>query len=323
VLLTPANAQQANEQRAVITVRDVSGLKGTPVPLGLQMHAPAPEGTLVTAQIGNVPKGASLSDGSRMAVAAIEQDLIDVTGWDLPNLTFLMRPEVTGQFTLTAVVTVENGARPLFTQASFVVNIGDDRASLPSGAVLTVQADVGPYQIAVRTTVERKPAEQAQAGPRVSAPGQTVQETKSAMDSLRGAMAETARPDLGPATSAETSMPKKPARAQPGRRSGPQQQATAEPVRRKVMKAARASKALVGQKSPARKAEAEPVRGQVGRRTDRPRAQARNQREQRRQHGPQTQTAHVKGRTALTRREVAPAPPLQLPQGLEPIYRSQ
>jgi hypothetical protein len=166
LLLSEANAQEANEQRAVITVRDVSGVKGAPVQLGFQVAAPSSEGTLVTIHIGDVPRGASLSDGSRVAVATTERDLIDVTGWNLPNTTFSMPANVTGQFTLAAVVTVENGARPLFTQAAFVVNISEDRASLPAGPVRTVQADVGPYQIAVRTTLEVNTAEQVQAAPR-------------------------------------------------------------------------------------------------------------------------------------------------------------
>lgn len=171
LLFPQANAQPSNEQRALITVRDVSGLKGTPVPLGFQVQAPSAEGNLVTVHIGHVPKGASLSDGARKAVAATEQDLIEVTGWDLPNTTFLMPPDVAGRFTLTAVVTIESAARPLFTQAAFVVNISEDRAALPSGPLRTVQADVSPYQIAVRTTVEGNHAERVEAGPRASAPG--------------------------------------------------------------------------------------------------------------------------------------------------------
>jgi hypothetical protein len=192
-LLTPANAQQGNEQRALITVRDVSGLKGAPVPLSLQVHAPIPPGTLVTVHVGDVPKGASLSDGSRTAIAAKERDLIDVTGWNLANTTFTMPWDVTGEFTLAAVVTVENGVRPLFIQATFLVKIGHDR-SLTSGPVRTVQAEVGPSQNAVRTTLERK-AEQAQ-GPRVPAPGQdgSLQGAKSAMDRLRDAMVENLQP---------------------------------------------------------------------------------------------------------------------------------
>jgi hypothetical protein len=170
--LKPANAQASSEQRAQISVRDVSGSMGTPIPLGIQVQAAVSEGVLATVYIGHLPKGAQLSDGSRTGVTANEQDLIEITGWDLSKTTFSMPSDVTGQFTLSAVVTIENGARPLFTQADFVVDIGQDRTALPSGPVRTVQADVGPYQIAVRTTLERNTAEQVQAEPRDVGPGQ-------------------------------------------------------------------------------------------------------------------------------------------------------
>jgi hypothetical protein len=172
VLLIEAKAQPGSEQRALVTVRDVSGIKGAPVPLGLQVQAPQPEGSLVTVGIGHLPKGAQLSDGSRIAVAEKERDLMDITGWDLPNMTLSMPSDATGQFTLTAVVTVENGGRPLVTETAFVVNIGQDRGSLASGPVRTVQAAVGPSQIAVRATQEANPAEQVRAGPEAPAPRQ-------------------------------------------------------------------------------------------------------------------------------------------------------
>ena len=172
VLLIEAKAQPGSEQRALVTVRDVSGIKGAPVPLGLQVQAPQPEGSLVTVGIGHLPKGAQLSDGSRIAVAEKERDLMDITGWDLPNMTLSMPSDATGQFTLTAVVTVENGGRPLVTETAFVVNIGQDRGSLASGPVRTVQDAVGPSQIAVRATQEANPAEQVRAGPEAPAPRQ-------------------------------------------------------------------------------------------------------------------------------------------------------
>jgi hypothetical protein len=169
VHLTPAHAQRSDEQRALLTVRDVVGTKGAPVSLGFQVQAPSREGALITIHLADIPKGASLSDGSRTAVAAKERDLVDLTGWNLANTTLSMPPDASGQFTLTAQVTVENGARPLLTQATFVVAIGDVPPSFLVGPARTIQAEVGPEQIAVRTAPE---GNSAQAGPPASSPGQ-------------------------------------------------------------------------------------------------------------------------------------------------------
>jgi hypothetical protein len=103
------------------------------------------------------------SDGSRTAVSDIEQGLVEVTGWNLPNTTFLVPSGATGQFPLTLVVTIENEDRPLFTQAAFIVNIGQDRAD-------TVQA----FQEASRlmsfmSAGQEGSAKQARSGPGESA----------------------------------------------------------------------------------------------------------------------------------------------------------
>jgi hypothetical protein len=166
--VTAAQAQlrNANEQRALITVRDASGIKDTPIPLGVQVQAPASDGVLVTIQIGDLPKGAGLSDGSRTAVAAEEGDVVDITGWDLPNTSLSMPSGVTGQFTLAVGVSVENGARPLRTQASFMVNISDDGAPLRAGVVRTVEASVNADEIAVRARQESNPTQQVASGTR-------------------------------------------------------------------------------------------------------------------------------------------------------------
>jgi hypothetical protein len=127
---------------------------------------------LITIQLADIPKGASLSDGSRSVVAAKERDLVDLTGWNLANTTLLMPADASGPITLTAQVTVENGARPLLTRATFVVAIGEGPPPVQFGAARTIEAEVGPEHIAVRTTPEAHSAEQPGAGPAVSLPWQ-------------------------------------------------------------------------------------------------------------------------------------------------------
>lgn len=154
--LSPPLKAEPSEQRTLITVRDVSGMPGAPVPLGVLVQTAAPDGNGASVHVGGLPKGAQLSDGSRTASAAVEQGLVEVSGWDLPNTTFSMPAGVTGQFNLTLVVTVETGDRPLFTQAAFVVNIGEDRTYLSLSPRRTVQTYVGPHQVSVSTAHEVK-----------------------------------------------------------------------------------------------------------------------------------------------------------------------
>jgi len=141
------------------------------------------------------------------------------------------------------------------------------------------------------------------------------------------AASETAGPELGHATPVETPPNIEPARAQPDRRSVSHEQVTAEPVRRK-MKAARLQRqAQAGRKRPAGKVDSAEVRrpSQAARRREerlQHRAQARLERKQR-QPAQQAQTAPEERRTAAMRREVPPAPPLQLPLALTPSYSSR
>jgi hypothetical protein len=148
---TRANSQPSNEQRALLTVRDVSGMKGAPIALGFQVQAPAREGMLVTIHVAKLPNGAELSDGSRTALATAEQGLVDVTGWNLSRTAVRMPSD--GQFTLALVATVENGARPLVAEAAFIVAVGQDRPFV-AGRARTVEAEVGTAQIAVRSIPE-------------------------------------------------------------------------------------------------------------------------------------------------------------------------
>jgi hypothetical protein len=158
-----ASGPDANTQRALVTVADAWGVKDEPIALPLQVQATKGEGTLLSVYLGDVPKGARLKDGTHEAVAAKAQDLIDITAWKLDKITFAMPSGITGTFELSLVVLSETGARPLLTQASFSVHIKSDRASLPAGPARTVQADVKPDQIEVRTKQVGNPTEPAAA----------------------------------------------------------------------------------------------------------------------------------------------------------------
>ena len=59
----PAHAEpsEADGQRAIITVRDASGAKGTPIPLSIQVDGPSAESAKLRVHIGDVPKGAPRS----------------------------------------------------------------------------------------------------------------------------------------------------------------------------------------------------------------------------------------------------------------------
>jgi hypothetical protein len=169
----PAHAEpsEADAQRAIITVRDASGVKGAPIPLSIQVDGPSAEGAKLNVHIGDVPKGAVLTDGSHIATAEKDRDLVDVTGWNLSKATFSLPPDATGQFTMALVAVVENAVRPLLTQASFVVTVGADPTPLTTGSVRTVQADVNPDQIAVRTRQDPDPAHMAAAADKSSERG--------------------------------------------------------------------------------------------------------------------------------------------------------
>jgi hypothetical protein len=145
-------------------VRDASGAKGTPIPLSIQVDGPSAESAKLRVHIGDVPKGAVLTDGSHTTTAEKDRDLVDVTGWNLSKAAFSLPPDGTGEFTLALVAVVENAVRPLLTQASFVVTIGANPPVLTAGSVRTVQADVNPDQIAVRTRQEPDPAHAATTG---------------------------------------------------------------------------------------------------------------------------------------------------------------
>ncbi|GJD76877.1 hypothetical protein NBEOAGPD_0078 [Methylobacterium gregans] len=96
-----------------VFARDVAGEQGAAIPLLVEVHhrAGRPHGSTY---ILGLPKGARLSDAAHMVTATEERSLVEVTDWNLAELTVTLQPEQTGAFTLAvAALSLTESGRPL------------------------------------------------------------------------------------------------------------------------------------------------------------------------------------------------------------------
>ncbi|WP_336488979.1 hypothetical protein [Methylobacterium nigriterrae] len=122
--LASADADEAAPpQSSLVTAQDVSGLPGAAIPLAVAVQnvpgKPAP-----TTYLLGIPKGARLADASHEVMVGDEKSVVDVTNWNLPELSITLPTEEAGTYTL-AVVAVsrpDNGDPLHLTRSTFVLN---------------------------------------------------------------------------------------------------------------------------------------------------------------------------------------------------------
>jgi hypothetical protein len=128
-----------------LTAQPVHGVEGTPIPL--ELTAAANGGTLSSLVIGNIPVGATLSDGAGHTFTATARNAsVDITGWTLSSLT--ITPTTAANFTLTVTAASTDSGGQTGTASTTETVIVDPLA--PTAAAVGVEGVEGasiPLQI--------------------------------------------------------------------------------------------------------------------------------------------------------------------------------
>ena len=102
---------------------DVSGAPGEAIPLALTVGT-NPGRSVSNAYLLGLPKGARLADADHAVTAADEKAVIDITNWDLPQLSVTPPPAQAGTYTLAVVaVSRSDNDEPMnLTRSTFTLN---------------------------------------------------------------------------------------------------------------------------------------------------------------------------------------------------------
>ena len=120
--------------QSLVTTEDVTGAPGNAIPLAVTVSA-QPGRSVASTYLLGLPKGALLADADHAVTAADEKSVIDVTDWDLPQLSVTLPPQKPGTYTL-ALVSVsrpENGEPMNFTRSTFVLDATAETGDLAIG----------------------------------------------------------------------------------------------------------------------------------------------------------------------------------------------
>jgi hypothetical protein len=111
------------QPNSVVTAQNVSGTPGDAIPLAVTVST-NPGQSMGSAYLLGLPKSARLTDTSHAVTVEDEKAVIDVTNWDLPQLSVTLLPAQAGTYTL-AVVAVsrpDNGEPMNFTRSAFTLD---------------------------------------------------------------------------------------------------------------------------------------------------------------------------------------------------------
>ncbi|WP_132256782.1 hypothetical protein [Methylobacterium segetis] len=130
----------------LVLARDVAGAAGAPIPLAIEVQR-LPDRSDPSTYLLGLPKGARVADATHAVTAAEEKSIVEVTGWNLPDLSVTLQPEQTGTFTLAvAALTRPGNGEPLrLARSTFTINA--QAPDLPEPAPL---ADPGPVKAAAQ-----------------------------------------------------------------------------------------------------------------------------------------------------------------------------
>ncbi|MER2268787.1 hypothetical protein ABS774_27415, partial [Methylobacterium oxalidis] len=121
----PARAADDDGTAPILVVtRDVAGEPGVAIPLAVEVRRRAGRSSPNTYLLG-LPKGARLADTSRAVVAAEDRTVVEVTDWNLPELSVTLDPQQTGTFTLAvaALSRPENGEPLRLSRSTFTLDV--------------------------------------------------------------------------------------------------------------------------------------------------------------------------------------------------------
>jgi hypothetical protein len=117
-----------------VSAVSVEGVEGTPIALKITASANG-DSTLASLVIGNIPVGATLSDGSKSFTAQPGDTSVDVIGWNLATLT--ITPTTDANFTLSVTATSTDSEGQTNTASTTELVIVDPLA--PSVSAVSVE----------------------------------------------------------------------------------------------------------------------------------------------------------------------------------------
>jgi hypothetical protein len=164
-------AEMGVQPVSVVTAADVSGSPGQAIPLTVAVSAKAGRSVASTYLLG-LPKGARLSDPDHAVTAADEKAVIDVTNWDLPQLSVTLPPTQAGTYTL-AVVAVsrpDNGEPMNFTRSTFVLDATAETRESTTALIRKPPEDAGARDAGRQSAAAPPPASTAPSAGEKAAP---------------------------------------------------------------------------------------------------------------------------------------------------------
>ncbi|GEP05357.1 hypothetical protein [Methylobacterium oxalidis] len=117
------NADEDGNAPILVVTRDVAGEPGVAIPLAVEVRRRAGRSSPNTYLLG-LPKGARLADTSRAVIAAEDRTVVEVTDWNLSELSVTLEPQQTGTFTLAvaALSRPENGEPLRLSRSTFTLD---------------------------------------------------------------------------------------------------------------------------------------------------------------------------------------------------------
>ncbi|AWN40137.1 hypothetical protein [Methylobacterium durans] len=118
--------------QTLVLSRDVIGEPGAPIPLAIEVRR-LPDRSNPSTYLLGLPKGARLADSLHAITAQEEKSIVEVTDWNLPELSITLLPQQIGTFTLAvaALSRAENGEPLRLARSTFTLNVQPREAPVP------------------------------------------------------------------------------------------------------------------------------------------------------------------------------------------------